>query len=257
MSSGVLSVHRGSKVVLSMCVCRFPSKFVEPEFARKFRESKNEWETRTGNKLNIADGLAYLKTPGHFLPSIEEREKRMRRSEEEREQKHRDTSMSEIESLLASEGIPELFNQRTNAVDQGETDSMGRKDQHGESRSETTTSMQYLIVKYKANPDVWTLPFTHRREEESAFESLMRISREHIGSNPHLPSLAPIAFREIVSPGPSTRMFYYKAVNPPNSDVRISEDSDIASYAWVDRDTLASKLSTASWNTLKNAIPLD
>ena len=256
MSSGILSVHRGSKVVLSMCVCRFPSRFVEPTFAKKFRESKNEWETRTGNKLNIADGLAYLKTPGHFLPSIEEREKRMRQTEEGKDQIQKDTSLSEIESLLATEGIPELLNVKQSEVNIGENGASREGDVSDESRG-STESMQWLIVKYKSNPDVWTLPFTHRREKESAFESLMRINTEQIGSNPHLPSLAPIAFREVLASEPSTRMFYYKAVTPPNFDVRINKDSEIMSYEWVDRQTLASTLSVASWNALKNAIPLD
>jgi len=262
MSTGVLSVHRGSKVVLSMCVCRFPAKFVEPEFAKKFREWKNEWELRTGNKLNIADGLAYLKTPGHFLPSIEEREKRSRRNAEDGSgegiTKETNTGLSEIETLLASEGIPELLTQRGNESDskEGSRDRV-QKDVVGVDTNTTSSSMQWLVVKYKSNPDVWTLPFTHRRDKELAFESLMRICKDQLGSNPHLPSLAPMAFREIVTDGPSTRMFYYKAVNPPSYDIRISNNSDIVSFEWVDRDTLATRLSRASWGTLKSAIPLD
>ena len=254
----MLSVHRGSKVVLSLCVCRLPGRYVEPDFVRKAREWKNEWETRTGNKLQIADGLAYLKTPGHFLPSIEEREKRMRSSDSDGGEKGRATSgLSEMELLLATEGIPELSMQAQDLSTEHKQDGPGLgKGSTGSGEMETET-MQWLVVKYKSNPDVWTLPFTHRRGQEPAFDSLMRICKEQLGSNPHLPSMSPIAFREIVTDGPSTRMFYYKAANSPKSSLQLEKDSNIIEFEWVERATLATRLSRASWISIQNAIPLD
>ena len=249
-------------MVLSLCVCRLPARFVEPEFSRKFRNWKNEWEIATGNKLNISDGLIYLKTPGHFLPSVEEREKRMRTKGGKGEESRSKSSpgMSDIEALLATEGIPELANDTMNTRDSEGSEDDGTR---GHARSEKESglgdheSVQWLIVKYKSKPDVWTLPFTHRIAQESAFESLMRICSQQIGLNPHLPSMAPIAFREIVSGDLSSRMFYYKAVTPPNGDLRFLNDSEIEAFEWVDRGTLSKKLSRASWDSLNNAIPLD
>jgi ADP-ribose pyrophosphatase YjhB (NUDIX family) len=268
MSSSVLSVHKGAKVVLSLCVCRMPTRFVEPEFAQKYRQWKNDWEVRTGNKLNIADGLAYLRTPGHFLPSIEERERRARIQSADTDSgdvtgtvssKMQNLHVSEIDDLLASEGIPELKLDMEDSR-QDAKKSQGSQKQNKDSQT-ITESVEWLVVKYKSNPDVWTLPFTHRREDESAFTSLMRICKSQIGLKPHLPSLTPISFREINPTGdliPPTRMFYYKALKVPKShDVRLPENSEIAEFAWVSRNEVSKRVPRATWSSLRNALPLD
>ena len=256
------SVHRGSKVVLSLCVCRLPSKYVEPEFAKKYRQWHQEWEERTNNRLNIADGLAYLKTPGHFLPSIEERQKLQRLAENS----NTDTSevkkihTNEIDELLASEGIPELENLQSEA---DTTNSAAKSDSNLRKDLQTlqldAESLLWLIVKYKSNPSVWTMPFANRRESDSAFNTLKRICLEQIGIKPHFPSLAPMAFRKLRSIGDtdlSSRLFYYKAVFIPKShEVRLS--SEILEYKWVKRDELPKKLTAASWMTLRDSLPLD
>jgi hypothetical protein len=256
------SVHRGSKVVLSLCVCRLPSKYVEPEFARNYRLWHQDWEERTNNRLNIADGLAYLKTPGHFLPSIEERQKLQRLSDES----SRDTTevkkihTNEIDELLASEGIPELDNLQSEAGATRMTDKSAinlRKD--SQSLQLDAESLLWLIVKYKSNPSVWTMPFANRRESDSAFNTLKRICHDQIGIKPHFPSLAPMKFRKLRSTDDrdlSSRLFYYKAVFIPKShEVRLSPE--LSEYKWVKRDELPKHVTIASWRALRDALPLD
>ena len=260
-----LSVHRGSKVVLSLCVMRYPTRFVEPAFARKFREWKNQWEVRTGNKLNIADGLAYLRTPGHFLPSIEEREKRERllasASDESKEAEARASKLNvrEIDELLAGEGIPELAMRET--TNTGESQNSLNTKKHEENSMDQTEAVEWLIVKYKSNPNVWTFPFTHRVERETAFTALMRVCKDQIGLKPHLPSLSPIAFREVTghsNTDPITRMFFYKALKVPRShEVTIPRNSEILTHEWVKRNELRKRLTSSSWYALENALPLD
>jgi hypothetical protein len=237
---------------------RFPTKFVEPIFAQKFRKWKNEWEVRTGNKLNIADGLAYLKTPGHFLPSIEEREKMQTRLEEKKSSPQVSSKLREIDELVAGEGIPELTLGHS-------TDTVGTVAQLGSKASDQdeleTKSVEWLIVKYKSSPDVWTFPFTHRVERETAFSALMRVCQDQIGIKPHLPSLAPIAFRQlngISDADPNTRMFYYKGQKVLRShEVIIPKNSEIMEHKWVTRDDLQKRITPASWMALQYAIPLD
>lgn len=255
------SVHRGSKVVLSLCVCRLPSRYVEPEFAKNFRQWRQDWEERTNNRLNIADGLTYLKTPGHFLPSIEERQRLQRLGTDDSSDHSplKKSHANEIDELLASEGIPELENLIADSEANARADkSQGnvRKDNRAQFDSE---SLLWLIVRYKANPSVWTMPFANRRGTESAFDTLKRISVEQMGIKPHFPSLSPVGFRKLRSADdtePSTRLFYYKGVFIPKShDVRLSPD--VLDHMWVSRDQLQAKLTRASWITLQDALPLD
>jgi len=248
---------------------RFPSRYIEPEFARKFRQWKNEWEVRTGNKLNIADGLAYLRSPGHFLPSIEEREKRERFLASEQGDDDGGTTrttasklnVKEIDQLLASEGIPGIrFGQEHGGPTESDSQS-GRPLRKTEQQQSISDTAQWLVVKYRSNPNLWTLPFTNRMENETAFSALMRVCKDQIGLKPHLPSLAPIAFRDVQSLSqecPNTRMFYYKGLKVPRShEVSIPEQSEIVQHEWVSRDELRKRLSHHSWLALENALPLD
>lgn len=254
-----LSVHKGSKVVMSLCVCRLPTRFNEPLFAKQYREWHDEWKDRTNNQLNIADGLAYIKTPGHFLPSIEERARRASfASSEETTAANESVDLDEIEQLLASEGIPELRNQvgsSSKAGDTGTADDLSVRAATGE-----RTAVEWLIVKYKAFPSVWTFPFIHRRESDSTFVTLQRLCRDYLGMKPHLPALAPIAFRRIATPDDdvSSRIFYYKGVHVPNTpSVRLSDGSDILEHTWVTRDELQQRLTQSTWVNVRDALPLD
>ena len=260
----ILSVHRGSKVVLSLCVCRLPTRFVEPEFATTFRRWREEWEEAAEKKLNISDGLAYLKTPGHFLPSIEERAKLQRITKGD-DSSIRSTGsptqhQNEIDELLASEGIPELSSASRDSQ-AGERGGSSNKT-HGKREHDVNLESEdllWLIVKYKSNPNVWTFPFTHRRETDSAFATLKRLCHDQIGIKPHLPGLAPVAFRRLAADtNQATRLFYYKAVHVPKTpEVRISSESDILEFKWVSRDELSKTIPLATWVTLRNALPLD
>ena len=261
----VVSVHRGSKVVLSLCVCRLPSRFVEPEFARKFRQWTEVSEEENTKRLNIADGLAYLKTPGHFLPSIEERAKLQRLSQGGDTDQSGASSLkklhaNEIDQLLASEGIPELSTSAT--ISEHDEAGSKREKQGFTGGSEIMTDSEkllWLVVKYKSAPSLWTFPFTHRQETDSAFTTIMRLCREQIGLKPHLPGLTPIAFRKLkADSGLSSRLFYYKAIHVPKTpEVRIPADSDILEFEWVTRNELFNRLPRSAWMSLRNSIPLD
>jgi hypothetical protein len=265
--SSVLSIHKGSKVALSLCVCRLPSRYVEPEFAKSYREWREDYELKANTRLNIADGLAYLKTPGHFLPSIEDRQKIQQRlshaeSKDDRE-KSTKVQVSEIDELLASEGIPELSTHESKT--RNGDDRKGLKDKvRGD--SELSHELQsdvplYLLVTYEKAPDVWTFPFTNRRDSESAFFTLKRLCSAQLGIKPHFPSLAPISFRRIpeTTAGlPSTRMFYYKGVSGPSvSGIRPPHESGIAGHMWANRETLKTLLPLSTWTSLRDSLPLD
>lgn len=255
LMSSVLSVHKGAKLALSLCVCRMPSMYAEPEFAKKFRLWKEEWESQTNSKLNIADGLAYLKTPGHFLPSIEERQKRLTGTVSS--QKGSNVQVSEIEELLSVEGIPEL----SAMVSSRDLDKDDNTRTLGTRKSESNViqsdSMLYLIVRYAESPELWTFPFAHRLATDSAFMTLKRICSDQLGIKPHFPSLAPMAFRKL--PGaPESRLFYYKGVFvPKTSEVRLPAASGIVEYAWVSRDDLRERLAIGAWKTVRDILPLD
>ena len=260
----VLSVHKGSKVVLSLCVCRLPSRYVEPAFARKFREWQEVYRLRTESRLNIADGLVYLRTPGHFLPSIEERQKINQRTEEGAPRKDTKLHVSEIDELLASEGIPQL--EALNLKSKEDNDKAGdakidSKKAAKNAENLDSESLLYLIVRYKEAPELWTFPFTNRRENDSAFDTLKRICSDQIGIKPHFPSLAPMAYRKLPTTSedvPASRLFYYKGVFVPKThEVRLPHDSHIAEYSWVNRDTLKTRLTAAAWKTVRDVLPID
>lgn len=262
--STVLSVHRGSKVALSACICRLPLVFTEPDHIKKYREWRQDWEIRTKNKLNIADGLAYLKTPGHFLPSVEERDRRKRVSEAFPEGSSPNTSnMSEVESndidaLLASEGIPELKfaqndlkeSQWIQKIQQEETQALEKN----------ASDVLWLIVNYKHSLDVWTFPFGLRRENDSAQRTLRRICMQQIGVDPHFSSFSPIAFRKVshTSNESSTRLFYYKSIHvPKTTDPKVPNASPVSSFEWVPRSELQTRLSPATWKSVRDSLPLE
>ena len=255
--SVVLSAHKGAKVVLSLCVCRMPSRYVEPEFAKRYRLWKEEWESRKDFRLNIADGLAYLKTPGHFLPSIEERQRRLAQSAGSSPTGDTKQHLSEIDELLSEEGIPELSNMTTKTDGMKKLQTAGSDEMKIQQASLDSDSMMYLIVKYRENPDVWTLPFANRVNTDSAEKTLNRICSKQLGIKPHFPSLAPTAFRKI--PGePPSRLFYYKGIFVPKTpEVRISADSGIVAHEWVPRNELEKRLSVGAWKTLRDTLPLD
>lgn len=254
-----LSVHKGSKVLMSLCVCRLPTRFNEPLFAKQYREWHDEWKDRTCNKLNITDGLAYIKTPGHFLPSIEERARRASiASPEGATAANQSLELDEIEQLLSSEGIPELRNQIGSSSKADDTDIAD--DVSARAATVERTAVEWLIVKYKACPSVWTFPFIHRRESDSTFVTLQRLCRDYLGMKPHLQALAPIAFRRITTPDydVSSRMFYYKGVHVPNTpSVRLSDGSDILEHTWVTKDDLQQRLTRSTWVNVRDALPLD
>lgn len=266
----VLSVHKGSKVVLSLCVCRLPSRYVEPAFAKKFREWREDFRQRTDSRLNIADGLVYLRTPGHFLPSIDERPKNQQRLQNKDQDtgsgspvKQAKLHVSEIDELLESEGIPELEAMKSKSIEDGKKGDLksDAKQKSKQSENLDSESMLYLVVRYKHAPEVWTFPFTNRVETDSAFNTLKRLCAEQIGMKPHFPSLSPIAYRKL--PGtsedtPHSRIFYYKGVFVPKShEVRLPHDSEITEYAWVNRAALKDRLTVASWKTVRDALPID
>ena len=244
---------------MSLCICRLPTKFNEPEFARIHREWRNEFQLRTNNQLAIADGLAYLKTPQHFLPSIDERARKQRLmigSDPSKETKLANLQVSEIDQLMATEGIPGLSIQTHDDAIR-ETKSVGDSNVEGESFQHDETL--WLIVKYKASPSVWTLPFTHRRAADSTSTTLTRLCEHQLRLKPHFPSWAPISFRKLSSKtGGSTRMFYYKALFVPKSpELKRSSDSDVLDSVWVNRAGLQDKLPIASWTNLRDALSLD
>ena len=246
-----LSVHRGSKVVMSLCVCRLPTRFLEPEFAKEHRQWLQEWKARTNSDLNISDGLVYLKTPGHFLPSIEERQKQTGTEKVA----SLTQSGNELEDLLASEGIPELSKKREGLKDLAE---LGNIEQEKNKEAEDErTDLQWLIVKYRDSPSIWTFPFTHRRGSDSAHMTLRRLTAEQLGIKSHLPGLAPIAFRKIKSGDLPSRLFYYKGIQVPDSSVSIPTGSNISAHKWVNRTELEQHLVFGSWLTLRDALPLD
>ena len=152
-----LSVHKGSKVVMSLVVCRYPTRYVQPEFIKELRSNRPP--------VTIADGLAYMKTPGHFLPSIEERARQQRQSITTSLEK--DSHASEIDQLLASEGIPSVDSddQTIDGDKHSSIDNVNNESKNIQSDHEKTL---WLIVKYKAAPSIWTFPFTHRRDSDSA-----------------------------------------------------------------------------------------
>jgi len=261
MPKTVLSIHRGSKIAMSLCLCRLPRIFSEPAFIRSYRNWKEDWEQRTKNNLNIADGLAYLKTPGHFLAPIEERNRKKRLQEGSHETPQEEVSAinsNEIDLLIASEGIPELS---INAL----------SDQEGKSRNETTNDVrmihagdspgiQWLVVRYKQSPDIWTFPFAHRRDRDTAQSTLKRMCSNHLGLSPFFPSFSPVLFRDLPSPSNEipTRLFYYKGIHVAKTlDVEIPGDSPLAEYAWVSRKELEMRLSPSAWHCIKCALPLE
>jgi hypothetical protein len=235
---------------------------VEPEFAKSFRLWRERWEERTNSKLNIADGLAYLKTPGHFLPSIEERQKLQRTGTTKRVTDGAiNKATNEIDQLLASEGLPSSY-----VTDSGAESNTQSVSSVAIVKKETSLDIEsdkllWLLVKYKTNPDVWTMPFTSRREKDTAFDTLTKICADQIGIKPHFPSLSPFAFRRFASShsdAPSSRVFYYKAVFvPKTSEVRLPNQSEVLVHRWVSRSQLPDLLTKAAWSSLKDAIPLD
>ena len=138
-------------------------------------------------------------------------------------------------------------------------DERTEKEASSESANLDSENLLWLVVKYKSNPSVWTFPFTHRRDADSAFETLTRLSREHIGMKPHLPGLAPIAFRKLDSEsGPASRVFYYKAVHVPGTpEIRVPLQSEVVEHKWITRTRLREIITPATWLTLRESIPLD
>lgn len=260
--SKILSIHRGSKIAMSLCACRLPSRFIEPEYMKTFRVTKEEWEIRTDKKLNIADGLAYLKTPGHFLPSVDERVKKQRlsvggRPDDASSNNASNINADEIDTLLAAEGIPELNaarhdlsgNSAAQHIDESSLDSDNERNSH----------ILWLVVKYKQNPDVWTFPFSHRRSSESAQTTLKRMSLEQIGHNFYFPSFSPIQFRKLTaSPGPEqTRLFYYKGLfASKHLGSKLPQNSPVAEIDWLTREELRETLPRATWLSIRDSIPL-
>ena len=244
---------------MSLCVCRLPSRFTEPAFAKAHREWLQDWESRTDSRLNIAEGLVYLRTPGHFLPSVEERARKDRVSADRSTEVH--SHANEIDQLLADEGIPELaaFGAKGTSEELGDARNTDRKEMDSQSQSDSTL---WLVVRYKIAPTVWTFPFTHRRHTDSTFSTLTRICVDQIGLNPHIPGLAPIACRKLnpvsASGDLSSRVFYYHGLHVPRSqDARIPKDSDILEFDWVTRTELQKRLPQATWVALRDALPMD
>jgi hypothetical protein len=248
----MISTHQGSKIALSLCIARLPARFVEPEFARQFRAARSEWEQKH-NRLEIADGLAYLKTPGHFLPSIEDR---VKTTQHQQVSDRPAVADDDIHALLSSEGG--LFeSERKKRSDSAAV----RMRKETEDTRRANTSTQWLIARYKSAPCLWTIPFTNRRGTDSAFSSLLRMCRTDIGANPHFSSLSPVAYRKmpsIESSDPSTKLFYYRAMYPPHlGEVKVPADSSIIEVEWVDRKELENRIPLAAWVSLRDALPLD
>jgi hypothetical protein len=229
---------------------------------KTFRVTKEEWEIRTDNKLNIADGLAYLKTPGHFLPSVDERVKKQRLSVEGRPDDASSNNSSninadEIDTLLATEGIPELNAARHDLS--GNSAAQNIDESSLDSDNERNSHILWLVVKYKQNPDVWTFPFSHRRSCESAHTTLKRISLEQIGHNFYFPSFSPIRFRKLT---PSlgleqTRLFYYQGLlASKHLGSKLPQNSPVAEIDWLTREELRKTLPRATWLSIRDTIPL-
>lgn len=264
LMSKVLSIHRGSRIAMSLCACRLPPRYIEPEYMKTYRVTKEEWEVRTENKLNISDGLAYLKTPGHFLPSVDEREKKQRlqasgsdRNDDALSNDLSNINADEIDTLLATEGIPEL-NVATHDLS-GNSAAQNLDKSTIDSDNERNSHILWLVVKYKHNPDVWTFPFSHRRNSESAHTTLKRISLEHIGYNFYFPSFSPIQFRKLShSAGlQKTRLFYYKGLLASNNlGAKLPPNSPIARIDWLTRVELSEILPRATWLSIRDTIPL-
>ncbi len=254
----MLSVHQGSKVALAACIAQLPLRYLEPEFARVFREARQKWE-QSHEKVQVAEGLAYLKTPGgHFLPSIEERQRTKFTS---RDDSLEDTSKEQdLASMLESEG---LFLEEENADKRRNTDESVESSQarFTSFAADTDTCIKWLVVKYKSNPNLWTFPFTQRRGKESAFNTLLRLCRADIGLDPHFSGKAPVAYRKLSttdSDSPSTKLFYYRATKVPNgTEVKLPPESPIAVFDWMTRAQLEAQLPLATWTLMRDVLPLD
>lgn len=230
---------------MSLCICRYPTRYMEPEFIKAYRKQRQP--------LTISDGLTYMKTPGHFLPSIEER---LRSNKHIESSSVPDVHVSEIDQLLASEGIPGIDNEVNNNSDQfgGEQN----KDIGAKKHQLEHDSTLWLIVKYKAVPSVWTFPFTHRRGSDSASMTLENLSEEQLGIKLHIPSYAPIAYRKLTKCNPPSRIFYYRGVFIPNShELDIHVDSHIIESDWVNREQLEKLIPAATWVQIRDTLALE
>ena len=238
--------------MMALCISRLPRVYREPDYLRKFREWRDVFETKTQDRVTISDGLAYLKTPGHFLPNIEERERRGTAVEFGKKESR--VHVSEIDLLLASEGIPGL------GVDESDH-KVNQTQQHAAPSGEdhTANTPRWLIVKYTADPCVWTFPFTHRQNADNAEITLGRLCQEQLGLNIHIPSMAPAAFRKISGNTDITsRMFYYRGMFIPKSrEIDLTKNPNIVDAKWVDRAELENSLPVATWQKIRYALPLE
>jgi len=65
--SPTISVHKGLKIQAALCVERPPLQVLEPDFKKKWRAFKEDWEFRTNSQLSLSDEIVFMRFYFHFL----------------------------------------------------------------------------------------------------------------------------------------------------------------------------------------------
>ncbi|CAD7924962.1 unnamed protein product [Amoebophrya sp. A25] len=95
-----LCVHAGDRVQAALLVERLPTQWVEPPWMRRWRRFRQDWLQRTGNALDIADGVAYMHFPTQFLDKADE--EALMREQDKSDEAEAEQVRSEADELFAA-----------------------------------------------------------------------------------------------------------------------------------------------------------
>lgn len=207
-------------IAASMCICRIPTEFVEPKYLTEYQQRRREWDAKTKRDELISKDL-----------------------------------LETIIKCGGGQGTSEPVKQPSEAVS---------------ASAESDRHLKWLIVDYNKT-GIWTFPFSYKRQSDGSsmrpcIQRIRKMALATIGESNaiSLTSISPMTYRYINSAQKDTtnhrvKMFYYQGVyndNNTHASNSSSPSSSFASYKWVKRDELRDYISIATWNAVKDAIPL-
>lgn len=292
-----ISVHKSYKVQAALCIERPPTKILEPDFKKRWREFKTTWEKRTGNSISLSDELVFMRFFFHWLgDTTKERQLanggslqlitsgrgsgagKGKGSRKGGGWAEAETSLArvgggaavpetgDLDSMLASEGLELAFPEHGRKVVRRrrveKRVDLQVDDTNIRDIRRLTGNSLFLLVRYPGGT-CWTFPKADRVHGESMNETLLKLCERQFGPefSPHVIGGCPFSHRKRRSEGcpgiQGRKIFYYRA-RVPSSGVMVSPAQELVSdFAWLSRSELSLYLGDAEWHAVRDGLPLD
>lgn len=297
MPTPTISVHKNYKIQAALCIERPPTRVLEPDFRRRWREFKTSWEKRTGNSISLSDELVFMRFFFQWLgDTTKERQissggslqlitsgrgaggggKASRRAgwgdaESGGALARAGGAQAEpggLDSLLATQGLDLAFPEHGRKVQRRRRvehkAAVAIDDSNIKDVRRLASNSLFLVVRYAAGAR-WTIPKADRVHGEGMRETLLKMCERQLGPelSPHVIGACPFSHRKRrCERGPDVgvhgrKIFYYRARVPLTGAAISPADGLVSDYAWCSRGELSLYLSENEWHAVRDGLPLD